>query len=224
MILFNRYITDFLYKFTLYLTDKMELKEVFFFKVDHSNRNSMFFLTRTFTIFFGIFLASFSFYKYIMLGWEIFYNKISYKKEKNPIFQQIYKLINALKYMRKEIENWWKQSKEDLDSAEYIFKGKKYYLVTFLCHQSIEKGLKALILHNTKEQKIEGHSLIFLSKKANLPEEFITKIRKINPHYSLSRYPDLTEDAPFELYDEEISKEHLYIAKEVIKWIELQIK
>ncbi len=57
-ILFNKQIAKINYKLVLFYTDKLNLKAVFLFKIDDTNRNSLFFLTRTFTIFFGIALLT----------------------------------------------------------------------------------------------------------------------------------------------------------------------
>jgi len=125
--------------------------------------------------------------------------------------------------MREEIENWLKQANKDLEAAQKNFEIKEYYISAFLCQQAIEKGLKAVILLKTKE-KIIGHSLIHLGKLADIPNKFISKLKIISPQYFLSRYPDATEDVPFELYDDEIVKNFLAIAKEVLEWINLQFK
>lgn len=92
--------------------------------------------------------------------------------------------------MRKEIENWWKQSLEDFDTAKINFSAKKYYASAFFCQQSAEKALKTLILTKSKERYVEGHSLIYLSKIAKIPNEFIPEMKKLSPTYILSRYPN----------------------------------
>jgi len=125
--------------------------------------------------------------------------------------------------MRKEIENWWKQAEADLKTAENSFNNKDYYASAFWCQQSVEKGLKAVILSKSKE-KIIGHSLIHLGKTAEIPESYISKLKRLSPQYFLSRYPDASEDIPYELYDENVSNLFLKIAKEVSLWIKNQLK
>ena len=125
--------------------------------------------------------------------------------------------------MREEISNWLKQANKDLEVAEKTFKIKEYYSVVFWCQQSVEKGLKALILEKTRE-KVIGHSLVQLGKEAKVPENFISKLKKLSPQYFLARYPDASEDVPYELYDENITREFLDIAKEVLEWINSQLK
>ena len=126
--------------------------------------------------------------------------------------------------MRKETENWWKQSEDDLEKAKLLFKGKKYDGVAFYSQQACEKGMKALILFNNKDKDIIGHSLIHLAERANLPLSFKSGLRKLSPHYFLSRYPDASEDLPYELYDEKLVTEFLKITDEVLGWIKKQLK
>jgi len=125
--------------------------------------------------------------------------------------------------MRKEIGNWIVQAEHDLEVAKYNLNGKYFDAVVFYCQQSVEKGLKAVILHKKKEKPI-SHSLIFLGKLAEVPEEFISKLKKLSPQYFLARYPDASEDVPFELYDENIAKDFFKISEEVLKWISGQLK
>lgn len=126
--------------------------------------------------------------------------------------------------MRKEIENWWKQAEKDFDSAKKNFEISEYYLTAFLCQQAVEKGLKAFILAKTREKRIEGHSLVYLGKEAKLPPNFFPGLKKLSPQYFLSRYPDVTEDVPYELYDEKLAKEFLDIARGVLEWIRKRLR
>ncbi|MEA1993326.1 MAG: HEPN domain-containing protein [Euryarchaeota archaeon] len=41
----------------------------------------------------------------------------------------------------------------------------------------------------------------------------------MNPDFIITRYPDAVNGLPYELYDEEIAKERLKMAKKVIEWI-----
>jgi len=123
--------------------------------------------------------------------------------------------------MREEINNWLKQANKDFDVAEKNFQIDEYYSATFWCQQSIEKGLKAVILMRTKEKPL-GHSLVQLGKLARVPDDFISKLKKLSPQYFLSRYPDASEDVPFELYDKKIAKEFLDIGREILIWINNQ--
>lgn len=125
--------------------------------------------------------------------------------------------------MREEIANWLKQANKDLEVAEKNFKIKEYYISAFLCQQAIEKGLKAVILFKSKEKPV-WHSLVKLGNLARVPENFFSKLKLLSPQYFLSRYPDASEDVQYELYDEKITEEFLNISKEILKWINNQLK
>lgn len=129
--------------------------------------------------------------------------------------------------MRREIENWWKQAQDDLDSAKASLEFKKYYLCVFMCQQAVEKALKALVLlktNNPGAPEMLSHSLIFLSKAVNAPKEFQHMLKELTPQYTLTRYPDASGARPSELYDEAAAKNFLGGAQELLKWIEKQLR
>lgn len=126
--------------------------------------------------------------------------------------------------MRKEIENWWKQAKNDLEKAKVLFGSKNFDGSAFFCQQAAEKSLKALVLFKNRKKSAEGHSLVYLGKIAGLPDSYFTGLKKLSPQYYIARYPDMTEEVPYELYDEKLAKEFLDISEDVIKWIEKQLK
>lgn len=61
-LLLNKRLATWGYKLSLLYTSKLSLQEVFIFKLDARNKNSMFTLMRTFTISFGLMLISLSLY------------------------------------------------------------------------------------------------------------------------------------------------------------------
>lgn len=61
-IIFSKNISNFIYNLILMYMDRVNLKDVFLFKVDHSNRDSFFSLARWFVTFLGLFLVSFCAY------------------------------------------------------------------------------------------------------------------------------------------------------------------
>ena len=128
--------------------------------------------------------------------------------------------------MREEVKKWIEQAKYDLDSAKDNLNNKRYNLVVFLCHQAVEKALKSLVVNKEKDPSlfIKSHSLIFLGKKARIPEKFHTFLRNLTPEYIITRYPSESTDAPYELYDENIAKEYLQKTGEVLEWIKQQLR
>jgi HEPN domain-containing protein len=125
--------------------------------------------------------------------------------------------------MRKETEHWWMQAKRDLVTASNSLNSEDYYACAFFVQQAVEKALKALILFKNKE-KIMGHSLVHLGNFVGIPIQFVPELKKLSPQYFLSRYPDASEEIPYELYDEGIAKDFLKIGQEILTWIENQLK
>lgn len=62
LVSFYKVIADYLYKLILVYTDKLEVAQLFIFKVDSKNKNSLLFSTRVFTLSFGLAIAMFSAY------------------------------------------------------------------------------------------------------------------------------------------------------------------
>ena len=118
--------------------------------------------------------------------------------------------------MRKEVEEWWKQALKDLDSAEKNLSIDEYYITAFLCQQSVEKSLKALYIHKLKESPGKTHSLLFLGRKVDIPEEYHSILRRLSPDFVITRYPVAANGVPYELYDIEIAKERLELSNKVL--------
>lgn len=125
--------------------------------------------------------------------------------------------------MREETENWWKQAKKDLVAAKNSLNSKDYEWACFQSNQSAEKALKALFLHK-KRAIAPTHNLISLGRSLELPEELINSLKELNPEYTVARYPDAANAAPFETYTEQKAKEKIEQAEKVLKWIEKHLK
>jgi HEPN domain-containing protein len=126
--------------------------------------------------------------------------------------------------MREEIRNWWEQAKRDLISAGNSLNSGDYYVCAFLCQQSIEKALKAYILLKKRESPGPVHSLLKLSRIAGLPNRFYEFLKQLSPEYYISRYPDAVDDVPYKLYKENEVRGILKKSKEVLKWLNTQMK
>ena len=120
--------------------------------------------------------------------------------------------------MRQEVEKWRDQSIADLKPGKNSFTSEDWYVAVFLCHQSVEKALKAVILFEEGEVP-RGHDLLDLSKKTHLPDSMLSNIRSLNPEYLTTRYPDMAVGTPADSYDEKIAKRHLTTAEEVSTWM-----
>ena len=60
-------------------------------------------------------------------------------------------LMKGAIYMDEKIKYWIDIAKYDIESAKVMFDGNRYLYVGFMCHQSIEKMLKAMYVKELKE-------------------------------------------------------------------------
>ena len=120
--------------------------------------------------------------------------------------------------MKEEVERWLNKAEDDLKKDEDNFNLKNYDLTSFLCQQSIEKALKALLIEKTgKFPKI--HDLIKLGKILNLDENLLKECELLNTVYIESRYPGISEDK----YTKEESQKDIRTSKKILKWIKKKI-
>ncbi|MEK7842458.1 MAG: HEPN domain-containing protein [Deltaproteobacteria bacterium] len=122
--------------------------------------------------------------------------------------------------MSKKPSEWFKQAVYDMDTAEYMFEGKRYVYAVFMCHLSVEKTLKGLYQVILKEIPPNTHSLLFLLEKINidLPQELYDFVFTLNRVSVPTRYPDDLAKIMKE-FDRKKTKEILIKGKEVLKWL-----
>jgi len=126
--------------------------------------------------------------------------------------------------MREEAINWWEQALKDLEIAKKNLDIESFYVSAFLSQQATEKALKALYIHRLRDTPGKTRSLLHLGREVGIPNEFYHSLRKLNPDFVLTRYPDVADGVPYELYDEEIALEKIGFAEEVLKWVEKELK
>ena len=120
--------------------------------------------------------------------------------------------------MKEEVKRWIEQAEEDYDNAKFNFNGKKYRVAAFLCQQSAEKSLKALLLKQKGEiRKI--HDLVELGKNAGIEESLLGDLKQLTLAYIYSRYPDVEES--FNLNGK--LPYFLNVSKEVLKWVKQKL-
>lgn len=128
--------------------------------------------------------------------------------------------------MDEKVKYWIDLAEYDLETAKALLETKRYLYVGFMCHQTIEKGLKAVIASKgTFPPKI--HNLDTLADKANLTErmtdEQIKFIVSINPLNIESRYPKY-QDKINSMLTPEICKKIIDGTGEMLQWIKMRLK
>ena len=116
----------------------------------------------------------------------------------------------------------------DFDVAKAMLKTKKYLYVGFMCHQVIEKALKAVIACDCVDGEIPPkiHDLSKLAIRAKLldlmSEEQQDVIRELNPLNIEARYPEYKNEIAADL-TREICLELIKGTEELLCWIKTQL-
>ncbi|MDI3535237.1 MAG: hypothetical protein PWQ82_1602 [Thermosediminibacterales bacterium] len=128
--------------------------------------------------------------------------------------------------MRQEVKDWLESSEYDFETANTMFTTGRYNYCIFMCHQAVEKLIKALIIQLNKNFPPKTHNLHTLLKfvDSNPEKDIETIILKLNPHYMVSRYPDAAGGPSHKMYNDEIAKEFLEDTKKVLKWLKQKMK
>ena len=125
---------------------------------------------------------------------------------------------------RKDIvQAWLSQVHEDISAAECLLQGGHWLYVAFLCHQAIEKVLKAYYIANNDDDPPYIHSHGRLLEICGLTEEISSEnLRFIDfmvPMYIKARYP-VQKLAAARLLNKDTCLHIINKTKELIQWIE----
>jgi len=98
----------------------------------------------------------------------------------------------GMKFDIKKTINYWREGADyDLETAEALFKIKRYPYALFFGHLSLEKILKALVVKESEKHAPYTHSLPLLSSKLPfITEEIRKKLARFMEFYLESRYPE----------------------------------
>ncbi len=120
-------------------------------------------------------------------------------------------------------KEWFFQSDYDFETAKAMFSTSRYIYCVFMCHLSLEKALKALVVKNLNIVPPKTHNLLYLVNMLHIvlqsdTEEFLFRI---NDAAIPTRYPqDLSNLIKF--YTKEITSNILEQTNKVLIWIKQQ--
>lgn len=120
-------------------------------------------------------------------------------------------------------EEWYFQSDYDLETAEDMIKSGRNVYCIFMCHLSLEKALKGLLIKKMNEFPSKTHSLIYFVDKleldmTELDYQFVFMLNKISVP---TRYPDNLRNL-FKAYSNERTADILKQTKKIQSWIKQQ--
>jgi HEPN domain-containing protein len=125
--------------------------------------------------------------------------------------------------MEKRILEWLKQADYDLDTAQFMCTGGRYFYAVFMCHLTVEKALKGLYQQRLQETPPKTHNLIYPLDRIGLrpDQDKGSVITRLNEASITTRYPD-DIDSLQSNYTQEITTQILAQTKEILEWIKAQ--
>lgn len=122
----------------------------------------------------------------------------------------------------KKIQYWLEISDYDLQTARAMLDARRYLYVGFMCHQSIEKILKAHWQKVFSAIPPRTHNLALLSQKTGLLDEMSIEhadfIDELEPLNIQARYPEY-RDLQYKKLKHGHAQEILSKTEELFKWI-----
>ena len=94
--------------------------------------------------------------------------------------------------IRALIQYWLNGSNYDWKTAQDLFKTKNYPYCLFMCHLTIEKLIKGLLVKETQDHPPFTHNLVYLAGKLSFEfsKEQIRLLEEMNDFNLEARYPD----------------------------------
>ncbi len=117
-------------------------------------------------------------------------------------------------------DEWLRQAQYDMETADYLFEGERYFYAVFMCHLSIEKALKGLYVKRFNKTPPKTHNLIYLIEFINIdiPENHYDVIFTLNRISVPARYPNNLQTILKE-FNKSKTIEVIEQSKEVLKWL-----
>jgi HEPN domain-containing protein len=119
---------------------------------------------------------------------------------------------------------WLQLAQYDLDSADTMYAGGKWFYVAFMCQQAIEKLCKGLYTFYVSDTVPKVHNIRYIlsqvETKTALPvaDETYSLVDALSAYYLNSRYPDFTGQSTTRI-SKDTASYLLPKSKEVFAWL-----
>ena len=125
--------------------------------------------------------------------------------------------------LNKKAKYWFDLATEDIEVARVLLGGEKMLYAVFMCHLSIEKGLKAVIANTAADiLPPKTHDLVKLAKQSGIyskmddsQKDFLEVLLPLNIE---ARYPSYKDNITASL-NESSCREILDETEALLKWI-----
>ena len=117
-----------------------------------------------------------------------------------------------MKENKERVKYWIELADYDLETAKAMLQGERYLYVGFMCHQTVEKALKAVMAQKFLHEDIppKTHNLIKLAALAEVHEVLSQSQRdfvaRLNPLNIEARYPSYKQQLLDALTKDECEK------------------
>jgi len=129
--------------------------------------------------------------------------------------------------MEKNVKYWLDISEYDLETAEAMLEKARFLYVGFMCHQAIEKIVKAYYQQELNQLPPKAHNIILLAQQSNLYDNFSDAqkafIEVLQPLNIEARYPDYRDRLLLSL-NQDKCKNILQKTRDLYKWIKEKLK
>ena len=130
--------------------------------------------------------------------------------------------------MNESVKYWLDLVENDLEAARAMLASKLYLYVGFMCHQTVEKALKAVVARDCADGEIPPkiHHLLKLADRAGLFHKMSPEqqkfLKRLNPMNIEARYPEYKEQVSAGLSNN-ICDKMITETEELLCWIKAQL-
>jgi len=128
--------------------------------------------------------------------------------------------------MSEQATYWIEIADYDLETAKAMLTSKRYLYVGFMCHQAIEKSIKAYYSSTKEDIPPYSHNLKSLAEKCELlplfSDEQLDFIEELLPMNIEARYPTHKEKM-FKLLSQQKCEEIIKQTESLCQWIKQQL-
>ncbi|MHB0914020.1 MAG: HEPN domain-containing protein [Armatimonadota bacterium] len=128
--------------------------------------------------------------------------------------------------MNEKAQYWVEVAEYDLETAKVMLDHRRFLYVGFMCHQVIEKMLKACYANSHSELPPHTHNLKYLAQKSGMDalmsEDQKNTLNLLQPLNIEARYPE-DKDGLLQALSEERCAYILQKTEELYQWIKLRL-
>jgi HEPN domain-containing protein len=124
------------------------------------------------------------------------------------------------------VHKWLDRVSYDLDTAKAMLQTRRLIYAVFMCQQTLEKAIKALLVFQGKEV-IPIHNLRRLAERASITKDLddstLSKLDFLSNYYINARYKEDLQQLSRGISDK-VASDFIYFTEGLIKWLREKMK